>query len=319
MIFVRWYSRGSARWPFRLVRPRDRGGHPSRGAGEWPFSIRDRQRRPGHGGRTRHREWRDPEFGHRLLLLRERKAEAPNRPLVLVVGSSRVQQGIDPAAMGFEDEPGEPLVFNFGYRGASPIAAARNVFRVLDAGVRPDYVLIEFSPVSALGGSYAAVVLRKWVNRLNFDDVEWMWKSGFLNPENLATYEALLAWAGATATPWTTHRPVIMPHWLPEWVTETQWKMSGTERMDRNGFTEMQTESTTTELFRKDPAACRRRFAFPATNPVVSVKPLRSIRSVPDIFHCVSVTHSGSQCGMMTGRCVVQGVAVAPAQARRAS
>ena len=86
---------------------------------------------------TRHREWRDPEFGHRLLLLRERKAEAANRPLVLVVGSSRVQQGIDPAAMGFEDEPGEPLVFNFGYRGASPIAAARNVFRVSMRGCGP--------------------------------------------------------------------------------------------------------------------------------------------------------------------------------------
>src|SRR4051794_38759189 len=94
---------------------------------------------------VRHREWRDPELGHRLQLLHERRSEAPGRPLVLVVGSSRVQQGINPSAMGFRDEPGDPLVFNFGYRGASPIIAARNVLRVLDAGVRPDFVLIEFS------------------------------------------------------------------------------------------------------------------------------------------------------------------------------
>ena len=92
----------------------------------------------------------------------------------------RVQQGIDPAAMGFEDEPGEPLVFNFGYRGRFPDRRGTECLSRSRCGgaarLRPDPVL----SVHALGGSYAAVVLRKWVNRLSFDDVPWMWKSGFL-------------------------------------------------------------------------------------------------------------------------------------------
>src|SRR5262245_4077574 len=46
-----------------------------------------------------HPEIIDPEYGRRLQLLRERRAEAPGRPLVLVLGSSRTAMGFRPEAL----------------------------------------------------------------------------------------------------------------------------------------------------------------------------------------------------------------------------
>src|SRR5947209_16677525 len=66
-------------------------------------------------------QWRDPEFGHRLVRLRQAEAQSPGRPLVLVLGTSRAQNAVNPAALGFAQEPGSPLVFNFGQSGSPPL------------------------------------------------------------------------------------------------------------------------------------------------------------------------------------------------------
>ena len=49
-------------------------------------------------------EWRDPEYGHRLIRLRQLQSRWPDRPLVLALGTSRTQNAIDPGAMGFPEE-----------------------------------------------------------------------------------------------------------------------------------------------------------------------------------------------------------------------
>src|SRR5262245_54551713 len=46
-------------------------------------------------------EWRDPEYGYRLRLLRQLARESPDRPLMLLLGTSRTQYALDPSAMGF--------------------------------------------------------------------------------------------------------------------------------------------------------------------------------------------------------------------------
>lgn len=229
-------------------------------------------------------EWRDPELGYRLMQLKRATISAPRRPLVLAIGSSRVQQGIDPGAMGFDEGSTDPLVFNFGYRGASPVIAVRNYFRIRAAGIRPDYVLIEFSPASATGGTSAAGPVRKWPNRFTVADMVWLRESAFLNLREARTAEALTSWMGAIALPWTSHRQVLAAHWLPVWVTETQWKMVGRERMDWYGFTEMQAETTTTGLYRRDPAAYRERFARTLANSSVAVSARRAYSLLID--HC---------------------------------
>jgi hypothetical protein len=90
-------------------------------------------------------EWRDPEYACRVNRLREWKATAPDRPLVLFFGSSRTQMGICPAAMGFPDESGSPLVYNFGYRGARPVGMWLQVTRLLDDGPRPEFVVVQLA------------------------------------------------------------------------------------------------------------------------------------------------------------------------------
>src|SRR5262245_26533709 len=65
---------------------------------------------------------RDPEYGRRADHLRQRLAENPGRPLVLVLGSSRVGAGVAPGEWE-AIRPGsatDPLLFNMAEVGGGP-------------------------------------------------------------------------------------------------------------------------------------------------------------------------------------------------------
>src|SRR5438093_13042053 len=68
-------------------------------------------------------ELRDPEYGSKLSRLRERLAEEPGRPLILILGSSRAGYGFRPEVVSDWRTPdgASPMVFNFGLTGAGPI------------------------------------------------------------------------------------------------------------------------------------------------------------------------------------------------------
>jgi hypothetical protein len=90
---------------------------------------------------------RDPEYGRRARALQARVAEHPDRPLVLVVGSSRVGAGVCPAAWEAVRPDGRaPLLFNIGRAGAGPVVQLMTLRRVLAEGVRPAVVLLEYWP-----------------------------------------------------------------------------------------------------------------------------------------------------------------------------
>lgn len=93
---------------------------------------------------------RDPEYGIRVEHLRERVAENPGRPVVLVIGSSRVSMGLRPAAWeeARPNVPGQPdpLIFNMSLVGSGPIMELMCLRRVYDDGLRPDAVVIEYWP-----------------------------------------------------------------------------------------------------------------------------------------------------------------------------
>lgn len=85
---------------------------------------------------------RDPEYAAKVERLHARRAAAPGRPLVLVLGSSRVQMGLRAGSLGAESA----LVFNFGLSGAGPLAEALCLRRLLAEGVRPDLLVLEVLP-----------------------------------------------------------------------------------------------------------------------------------------------------------------------------
>ncbi len=90
----------------------------------------------------RHPEMCDPTWEFRLARLHDRIAEAPGRPLVLALGSSRVANGFSPANLG----DGGPVVFNFATLGGGPVRQLLSLRRLLAHGIRPDWVLVEILP-----------------------------------------------------------------------------------------------------------------------------------------------------------------------------
>ena len=176
-------------------------------------------------------EWRDPEYGHRIHQLKQWKIEAPDRPLVLVFGSSRTQMGIAPAAMGFGDQPSSPLVYNFGYRSGRLFRSCFLLKRVLDEGPRPDVVLIQLSMVDLIGGINGELLPGEWGSRLAVGDFER------LRPYLPEQTEFRRAWLAARLNGWSAHRQSIlsdvMPSLHPNFTRQVQYYW---ERLDRYGF-----------------------------------------------------------------------------------
>lgn len=93
-------------------------------------------------------ELHDPEYDHRATVLRQALAENPARPLVLVLGSSRVALGLRPRVIEKWQMPtGEqPLVFNFSIPGSGSLRELIWLRRVMHEGIRPDRVVLECWP-----------------------------------------------------------------------------------------------------------------------------------------------------------------------------
>lgn len=91
---------------------------------------------------------RDPEYGRRVARLKERLAENPGRPLVVVIGSSRAAMGVRPDVWE-ATRPGnahDPLLFNMSLVGSGPLLELFCLRRLYADGVRPAAVVFEYWP-----------------------------------------------------------------------------------------------------------------------------------------------------------------------------
>jgi hypothetical protein len=93
-------------------------------------------------------EIRDPVYGNRLKSLQQRLAENQDAPLALILGSSRAMNGLSPAAFGFPANGSKPtpLIYNFALSGSGSVRELMTFRRLLAAGVRPEWLLIETWP-----------------------------------------------------------------------------------------------------------------------------------------------------------------------------
>lgn len=87
--------------------------------------------------RVQHEKW---------VQIHERLAEMPDRPLVLMLGSSRSDWAFQTGRLSNQLAPdGRPiLAYNFGLPTAGPMHASYYLNELLDEGVRPRLVLVEF-------------------------------------------------------------------------------------------------------------------------------------------------------------------------------
>ena len=194
---------------------------------------------------------RDPEYGYRLVRLREQQWRHPDRPLVLILGTSRTQNAISPKAMAFPDEPGSPLVFNFGQAGSHPLHQRLSLQRLFADGVCPAAVLVEICPATLSPRGPADRLFTPTANRLTAADLPR------LDPY-LADRAALRRhWIVSRLNPWHAQRLVLLchlaPRWLP-WQQRIDFQWSGT---DRFGF--MPHPANKIEEFRQAPANGRSR------------------------------------------------------------
>ena len=90
---------------------------------------------------------RDPEYRVVERLVRERRAQFPDRPLALALGSSRTLMGLDAGGVTRARTDG-PLVVNAAFYGAGPMMHKVLLGRLLAAGIRPDFLFVEAMPMS---------------------------------------------------------------------------------------------------------------------------------------------------------------------------
>jgi hypothetical protein len=183
-------------------------------------------------------EWRDPEYGHRLRAAKRWQRERPDRPLVLVLGSSRAQMGVSPATMDFPDEPGSPLVYNFGYRRADPILVWLQLERLLDDGLRPRAVLVMVSDDEIRSVEPPDGVVRHWASRFSIADLGRL-ESYAIEPT------AFRQRGGTRQNPWVARRPALVTDLPDGWRGGDPIHTGAWERMDRYGFSPFPTKIIT--------------------------------------------------------------------------
>lgn len=119
----------------------------------------------------RHPEFLDPKYGCRLLALRTLREQEENRKLLLVLGSSRAEQGFRPSLLtqsGRTSIPSAPgaMFYNMARGSSSPLLYLLTVRRLLADGIHPDGVLIEIFPPALVEDAESAVIykpaLRDW-------------------------------------------------------------------------------------------------------------------------------------------------------------
>jgi hypothetical protein len=150
--------------------------------------------------------WRDPEFGHRLRELTPLAARSDR--LLVALGSSRVQMGLNPAAVQLDGV----AVYNLSQAGCGPAGEWLNARRLLRAGVTPDFLLVEcLPPVLAGDGPPEAQFA---ADRLSLADLR---DAAALGADRQALQRGYLA---ARRNPWAHYRRVLLCHagmgsWLP--------------------------------------------------------------------------------------------------------
>jgi hypothetical protein len=189
-------------------------------------------------------QWRDPEYGYRRAAVRGWVHARPDRPLVLVFGSSRVEEGVSPGAMGLPEEPGRPLVYNFGYRAAYPLGVWLHATRLLDDGVKPAAVVVVISAFELKRDGSTDEHLLGWGGaRLSGADLRRLVP---YTKDPAALRRTLVA---ARANPWVAHRePLISdlcPRWWPDNLRGPHFAWLG---MDRYGFVPIEPEYVTDEV-----------------------------------------------------------------------
>lgn len=180
---------------------------------------------------------RDPEFGYKLNRLSEQIAEEPDRPLLVLLGTSRTGQGVRPGVMpDLRTADGrKPFVYNFSQVGSGALAELVTLHRLLDAGIRPNWVAVEILP-ALLGRPIDVFDSSSGTCRLNWNDVRLLCR--YVDD----SFELKRRWLRDQLAPCFAHRFSFMNHYasdsMPWRLRLDHWK-----HLDRWGWSDIGTDS----------------------------------------------------------------------------
>ncbi len=172
---------------------------------------------------------RDPEHGYRLAGVRELQRTHADRPLIAFMGSSRTQNAIAPEAMAFPDQPGAPLVYNYGLTGAQPFHFPMIARRLTDSGVSPSALVVELFPAILGADDPAKTRFAHSSAGLTLTDLRRL---------SSVTDRTILpvVWVESRLNPWYSFRLVLMSHANEDWLP-WESRVSGVWRfLDSRGF-----------------------------------------------------------------------------------
>ncbi len=166
---------------------------------------------------------RDPEYGLRAQHIRNRIQEQPGRNKVVIIGSSRTAIGICPAVYERDAQPDAPMILNASLTGAGPVMQLIALRRLLNDGIVPDVVLLEYWPPFFRGDGEYHEELRFDLTRLRECDIPVV-RSYFTRPDAI-----IAAMRETKRVPLSSHRKSLLAQWFPNWLqhadqTSTTWK-----------------------------------------------------------------------------------------------
>ncbi|QDU23116.1 hypothetical protein [Urbifossiella limnaea] len=94
---------------------------------------------------------RDPGYADKEVRLRKQFAAHPGAPSVVMLGTSRTGYGFYSARIREQlaaELGGDAMAFNYGIPASGPVTHLTYLRRLLDAGLRPDLLLVEVLPPS---------------------------------------------------------------------------------------------------------------------------------------------------------------------------
>jgi hypothetical protein len=192
---------------------------------------------------------RDPRYACRAEQLIRRKPQAEPRPLsVVMLGSSRVQDGFNSSALEahLREQFQRPIVvFNFGVPAAGPVANLLHLERLIAADAKPDLMLIEVAPMmlNAVAGRPQEAGYFS-ADRLWHDELDLVGRYGLTAPDLRQD------WWQNWLVPCHAHRSAIasrlLPKMLPSWL-----RLDGDRLVDSSGWRSRNDQPLTADDLRR--------------------------------------------------------------------
>jgi hypothetical protein len=221
--------------------------------------------------------WRDPEFGHRLHQLQQLCQANQTRPLILILGTSRAQNGLQPAAITFPDQTTPPLVFNAAQTGSPPVKVLLTLRHYLDAGIKPQAVLLEILPLWLALDAPAEDVFAPIAERLGWQDLS------YLEPYCDDPHHLRRLWWTQRLACWSAQRTILKSHWCPRWLPWNERLDPFWTGMTADGFMPFLYAEPTPEFRQRALEHAQREYAYAFKRIVFSPRSLTALTELIDL------------------------------------